>query len=99
MAQWDAGKVDPQAMRGLAKAACPGPLTEEDLRAGLAEVAASHAQGAALGVFGTPTLAAGGNALYLKLSALPPEERGRQVCDAVVAVLRDMPEIVELKRT
>ena len=94
----DTAKVGVDMMREIADAACAGPLTEHDVRAGLADVAASHTEGAALGAFGTPTLAAGGTALYLKLTTLPPAERSRHVRDAVVAVLLDLPEIGELKR-
>jgi hypothetical protein len=95
---FDAGRVDPPALRALAEDAAGRGLDDQALRDGLARVAASHRDGVALGVFGTPTLVDGDAIAYLKLAEQPAPDRARPVLDAVLTVLRATPEVQEIKR-
>ncbi len=95
---FDAGRVDPPALRALAEDAAGRGLDDQALRGGLARVAASHRDAFALGVFGTPTLVDGDASAYLKLAEQPAPDRAVPVLDAVLTVLRATPEVQEIKR-
>jgi hypothetical protein len=59
-------------------------LRDFDREAGFAAVAASHAQAAELGVFGTPTLVLGsGHVVFVKLDAVPTPDRAGPLWEAV----------------
>jgi hypothetical protein len=59
-------------------------LRDFDRDAGLSALAASHAQAAELGVFGTPTLVLGsGQVVFVKLDAVPTDDRARPLWEAV----------------
>jgi 2-hydroxychromene-2-carboxylate isomerase len=71
---------------------------EREESAWLGAVQASHVGALALGVFGTPTLFfPEGRAMYLKLTALPPD-RDEVLWDALTTVTTGFPEVIELKR-
>jgi predicted DsbA family dithiol-disulfide isomerase len=91
----------------------PGRLTTDDIvgfgrdaglrrfdrEAGFAAVAAEHAAGKKLGVFGTPTLAlADGQAVFVKLDAVPGTERAGPLWEAVHDLSVGGPELREWQR-
>jgi hypothetical protein len=91
----------------------PGRLSTEDIvgfgrDAGLgnfdrntafAAVAAEHAAGRKLGVFGTPTLRlAAGQVVFLKLDAVPQADRARPLWDAVRRLAAEGQELREWQR-
>ena len=59
-------------------------LPDFDRDAGLAALAAQHAEAIAVGVFGTPTLVLGpGQVVFVKLDAAPPVDRARPLWEMV----------------
>ncbi len=91
----------------------PGRLSTEDILgfgrdaglhgfdrdAGFAAVAAEHAAGKKLGVFGTPTLRLGaGQVVFVKLDAVPPADRARSLWEAVRHLAADGQELREWQR-
>jgi hypothetical protein len=74
-------------------------LRSFDREAGLAAVAAEHAAGEKLGVFGTPTLRLdGGHVVFVKLDAVPPIDRARPLWDAVQQLAAEGQELREWQR-
>lgn len=91
----------------------PGRLTADDIigfgrdaglrrfgrEAGFAAVAAEHAAGERLGVFGTPTLVlADGQVVFVKLDAVPAAERAGPLWEAVHDLGVGGPELREWQR-
>jgi hypothetical protein len=91
----------------------PGRLTTEDIvgfgrhaglrdfdrEAGFAAVAAEHAEGEKLGVFGTPTLSlTDGQVIFVKLDAVPGTDRARPLWEAVHDLSLIGPELREWQR-
>lgn len=98
MEAFEQGRVDQTALAELAAQAAGHALDDQQLRDGLAAVAASHQHALTLDVFGTPTLVDREHRAYLKLAQMPSQERTRSVFDALTAVLMATPEIAEIKR-
>ncbi len=74
-------------------------LRRFDREAGFAAVASEHAEGEKLGVFGTPTLRlADGQAIFVKLDAVPGAERTRPLWEAVHDLGVGGPEVREWQR-
>ena len=64
----------------------------------LEKVRTHHDRGRRRGVFGTPTLVLDGEAsIYFKLEALPAGDE-RALWDSILEIMRDYPELTELKR-
>lgn len=95
---FEQGRVEPAALRELAERNVGRALDQQQVRAGLAAVAASHQHAVTLNVFGTPTLIDGEHRAYLKLSLLPSPDRARSVYDVLATLLIATPEIAEIKR-
>jgi predicted DsbA family dithiol-disulfide isomerase len=74
-------------------------LRRFDREAGFTAVAAEHAEGEKLGVFGTPTLGlADGQVIFVKLDAVPGTERARPLWEAVHDLSVGGPELREWQR-
>ena len=75
-----------------------GSISEQDLAAAVAAIAASHERAARLGVFGTPTVLFGDRGFFVKLGDLPPD---REAAAVLWRRVRDLghahPELLELK--
>ena len=74
-------------------------LRDFDRDAGLSAAAAHHAEAAALGVFGTPTLAlAPDQVVFVKLDAVPAASRARPLWEAVGQLADSGPDLREWQR-
>lgn len=91
-------RLDLDAVVGLATAA--GVAGDRgDVRAHFLNAEAEHAAGAALGVFGTPTLVyPGGAVAFIKLDAIPEPERAASLWRTTRALARDAAELREWQR-
>ncbi len=90
------GRLSPEQIVGFGKAA---GLAAFDRDAAFARLGAEHAAGAALGVFGTPTLVFGPDqAAFVKLDRVPAPEEAKGLWESVRRLAVDQPALREWQR-